>query len=118
MSDLYSLFVGVGVMTVAFVAGCLGWIMVKRERSLRQELLELRRAQNSNVANGGDSAPRASPKPERNLIFLSYSHRDEEFVEELRVHLSPILRAHSLELWSDRNIEAGHEWRSMLSESS
>lgn len=41
-------------------------------------------------------------------IFLSYSHKDEIHLERLRKHLRPLERK-GIELWYDRDIEAGGE---------
>lgn len=44
-------------------------------------------------------------------LFVSYSHRDEKYLEELRKYLDVDRR---LDLWSDERIEAGQEWRSQI----
>jgi hemoglobin-like flavoprotein len=41
-------------------------------------------------------------------LFVSYSHRDEKYLEELRKYLEVDRR---LDLWSDERIEAGDDWR-------
>ena len=43
--------------------------------------------------------------------FVSYSHKDLEFLKELRTALSPLVRLQKLQLWDDRDIDAGEEWR-------
>ncbi len=114
------------VAGVASIAFFFGWKMFKRQQSLRQELMDLRRKQEARSATGDDAADEAevrsgspvqeSPKSKRKQVFVSYSHEDKEFVEGLRVHLSPVLRKHQLTLWSDSNIEAGGRWQSVLSD--
>lgn len=42
-------------------------------------------------------------------IFVSYSHRDEDTLERLRAHLSPLRRDGRIETWYDREIRAGGE---------
>ncbi|NNU80538.1 toll/interleukin-1 receptor domain-containing protein [Halovulum dunhuangense] len=42
-------------------------------------------------------------------IFVSYSHRDEETLERLKTHLSPLRRDGRIETWYDREIRAGEE---------
>ncbi len=49
------------------------------------------------------------PKPVK--IFISYSHEDERFRRELVKHLKPLEREGVIELWSDRMIDSGDEWR-------
>lgn len=43
-------------------------------------------------------------------IFLSYSHRDREWLERFQLMLSPLLRTEQLATWSDTEIEAGSRW--------
>jgi TIR domain-containing protein len=47
----------------------------------------------------------------RKHIFVSYSHRDQYWLDRLLVHLRPLERQGRLELWNDRQIRAGDEWR-------
>ncbi|MDX2070330.1 MAG: COR domain-containing protein [Haliscomenobacter sp.] len=43
--------------------------------------------------------------------FVSYSHKDLDALKELRTALSPLVRLQKLQLWDDRDIDAGEEWR-------
>ncbi len=43
-------------------------------------------------------------------VFTSYAHKDEELREELDVHLAMIKRHKAVEIWNDRDIQAGSEW--------
>jgi hypothetical protein len=47
----------------------------------------------------------------RDVVFLSYCHRDRRWLEELQSHLSPLLRNHEVALWADTRIEPGQQWR-------
>jgi serine/threonine protein kinase len=49
--------------------------------------------------------------PARDRIFLSYSHRDEHWRDEVQMMLKPMVRLHDIETWSDRQIEPGEQWR-------
>ena len=40
-------------------------------------------------------------------VFVSYSHRDEEFRNELEVHLAMLKRQGLIDVWHDRRITAG-----------
>jgi hypothetical protein len=44
-------------------------------------------------------------------LFVSYSHRDEKYLEELRKYLEP---ERGLDVWSDERIQAGAEWRQQI----
>ncbi len=43
-------------------------------------------------------------------IFTSYSHKDEEMRQELDIHLAMIRRQPAVDIWNDREIDAGEEW--------
>jgi hypothetical protein len=47
----------------------------------------------------------------RTWIFISYSHHDQNWCEQLRVHLRPIERDGVVDLWDDTRIAAGEIWR-------
>lgn len=49
-------------------------------------------------------------------IFVSYSHKDERLLNELRTHLSPLRRLGLIETWDDREIEAGEDWREKIND--
>jgi TIR domain-containing protein len=44
-------------------------------------------------------------------IFISYAHEDEEFRIQLEKHLSVLRRRGVIELWHDRKITPGREWK-------
>lgn len=62
----------------------------------------------------GTAAPAA-----RTGVFISYSHRDGEWLERLKVHLKPLLAKlrhdrpdlGEVPVWSDTEIEPGERWR-------
>jgi tetratricopeptide (TPR) repeat protein len=43
-------------------------------------------------------------------VFISYSHRDKKFMEELQTHLKPYLRSGAITPWSDKQIAPGLQW--------
>lgn len=47
----------------------------------------------------------------RNRIFISYSHQDEAWLDEIKKYLYPLPQGEALEVWDDRRIKAGTEWR-------
>ena len=49
-------------------------------------------------------------------VFLSYSHRDEEWKDRLLGHLAVLEEQGLIELWEDRRIEAGAEWADEIQE--
>jgi hypothetical protein len=48
--------------------------------------------------------------------FISYSHRDEAFRQELEIHLAPLRRQNLLSIWHDRRITAGDALDGAISE--
>ncbi len=48
--------------------------------------------------------------PKRTTVFISYSHEDILWLERLRVHLKPLERDYALDIWDDREIQAGSKW--------
>lgn len=43
--------------------------------------------------------------------FISYSHKDESYLQRLLVHLMPLSRQSRLDLWVDKRIKVGDKWR-------
>lgn len=43
-------------------------------------------------------------------IFISYSHKDEQYREELEKHLIMLRRSGLIETWTDRKVMPGQEW--------
>jgi formylglycine-generating enzyme required for sulfatase activity len=52
-----------------------------------------------------------TPLPERDQLFISYSHADREWVERLQTMIRPLVRSHGLRLWDDSQIPPGAKWR-------
>ena len=47
-------------------------------------------------------------------VFVSYSHKDSKWVEELKTFLAPWLREQRIGLWSDKQIGVGQDWRTQI----
>jgi len=46
----------------------------------------------------------------RNKVFISYSHNDIKFLNELLIHLKPLERMERVSSWSDLKIKPGSRW--------
>ena len=46
----------------------------------------------------------------RPLIFISYSHRDEDWKNRILLHLGVARKQDRFDLWDDRRIEGGEDW--------
>src|SRR5215212_7233406 len=49
-------------------------------------------------------------------MFISYSHKDERFREQLEEHLHALKRRGLIEAWQDRRIAPGQEWEDAIHE--
>jgi uncharacterized protein YegL len=65
------------------------------EEKIRKELLH------QNVAN----------TPQRDQVFISYSHKDRKILEQLQTALKPLVRGQKVSIWDDTKIKSGDEWR-------
>jgi formylglycine-generating enzyme required for sulfatase activity len=52
-----------------------------------------------------------TPPPERDQLFISYSHVDRDWVERLQKMIRPLVRSEALRLWDDSQIPAGAKWK-------
>lgn len=52
----------------------------------------------------------------RNIIFISYSHKDSQYLQELQLHLKPLERYADVYWWADTRIIAGTRWREEIRE--
>jgi hypothetical protein len=59
----------------------------------------------------GVGSPRNEVSSPRNEVFVSYSHRDERWLQQLRVVLAPLIRTRTIEFWDDTKIALGSKWR-------
>jgi len=44
-------------------------------------------------------------------VFVSYSHKDRKWLDDLRPHLTALARDRGIEVWDDTRIRAGEQWR-------
>jgi tetratricopeptide (TPR) repeat protein len=51
------------------------------------------------------------PTNERRGIFISYSHKDRKFLNEMKTMLAPAIRDGVVDLWDDTRITTGAKWR-------
>lgn len=52
--------------------------------------------------------------PARTKVFVSYSHRDADWLKRLRVHLKPLERDFDVDVWDDKKIAPGSKWRAEI----
>lgn len=56
------------------------------------------------------------PKPPPKKVFISYSRKDEQHMDRLRIHLKPLEREGLIEPWHDRMIAPGTNWQHEIDE--
>lgn len=49
-------------------------------------------------------------------VFISYSHKDKDWLERVQTMLSPMLRNGGVVLWDDTQIKAGAKWKEQITE--
>jgi hypothetical protein len=61
-------------------------------------------------SSNGSTGQTPQPAPQRDLIFFSYSHKDKDWLDRLKVYLAPVKG--KLKTWDDQdNLQAGDKWR-------
>lgn len=50
-------------------------------------------------------------QPAHDQVFISYSHKDKKWLDDLQEMLKPLTRTNQISVWADTEIEAGTEWR-------
>lgn len=53
--------------------------------------------------------------PQRDQIFISYSHKDQRLLSQLQTSLKPLVRDKKISVWDDTKIKAGEDWREQIS---
>lgn len=53
----------------------------------------------------------------RDSIFISYSHKDEKWLNEIKKHLSILEHKYQLIIWDDSKIKTGSDWENDIQQS-
>ena len=51
----------------------------------------------------------------RDQIFISYSHNDRRWLDELLITVAPLLRRRDITIWDDTKIRVGTKWKAEIS---
>ena len=88
--------------------------LVEAEKAGEKEIFVKELKRRIPIASLLDGIEEAAMRDENRQLpvkaFVSYSHQDLAHLKSLRSHLSPLVRLQKLQLWDDRDIEAGEEW--------
>jgi len=47
-------------------------------------------------------------------IFISYSHKDKEYMDRILIHLKPLEEKELIKVWTDKEIKAGDDWKNEI----
>ena len=53
-------------------------------------------------------------KENQSKVFISYSHKDKDYLNRLMVHLKPLTKSGLLDVWVDTKIKTGDKWQEMI----
>jgi len=67
-------------------------------------------SENELPAFSSNTQPALLPSSQ-DYIFISYSHKDEKWLQKLHLVFAPLVREKRLHLWSDTQIKPGNVWR-------
>lgn len=56
----------------------------------------------------------SAAKNHGNRIFISYSHKDQDYLERLMVHLKPLKKKGIIDPWIDTRLKIGDKWKSEI----
>jgi internalin A len=92
--------------------------LVEAEKAGEKEIFVWQAKKKLAVANLLDGVEEPAMRDEVEQLpvraFVSYSHKDLEYLKELRSALAPLMRLQKLQLWDDRDIDAGDEWEKVI----
>jgi hypothetical protein len=80
------------------------------------KLLELREAGNGATSIDAFLAERLREVMRPGAVFVSYSHKDRRFHDELRTQLKPLVRSGVVARWDDTLLKAGDVWNELIRE--
>src|SRR5262245_53717527 len=52
--------------------------------------------------------------PVRDKVFISYSHKDQAWLEQLQTMMKPLVRSGAILPWADTAIQTGADWRAQI----
>lgn len=73
-------------------------------------------AAGSGVAMPAKPVPPAATGTRGGEVFISYSHKDGEWLTRLKTHLKPYIHGETLSVWDDTKIKPGERWREEIAD--
>jgi hypothetical protein len=54
-------------------------------------------------------------KEQKHSIFISYSHKDVNWLDEVKTHLKPLERYYGIDEWDDKKLRSSDKWKDEIS---
>jgi hypothetical protein len=94
---------------------------IKKRLTTPEPRLPLQEADTDTSRNGDQynisrTSGEVTPLPVKIKIFFCYAHEDEPLLNRLKIQLISMQRRGLIEMWHDRDINAGTEWEGEISE--
>jgi hypothetical protein len=70
--------------------------------------------QTDNNLNAAETNMTVSKATQRSQVFISYSHKDQEWLALLQTHLKPFVRNNAIVVWDDTQIKSGTNWKAEI----
>lgn len=68
---------------------------------------------NKSIVKDRDNKEKEMSK--KHNIFISYSHKDSEWLDRVKTHLKPLERYYDLDEWDDQKLRTSDEWKDEIS---
>ena len=88
-------------------------VLPPKEGSLSPNVVQVKEeVKSNNVFNVRMQAVKGDPiETPRSKVFISYSHKDKKWLNDLQTMMAPLIHKHAIDLWDDTKIEPGTLWR-------
>jgi molecular chaperone DnaK (HSP70) len=68
------------------------------------------------VVDNPDQSPSKPEATDRKQVFVCYSHKDSNWLHQLKTHFKPIERNYNIVFWDDSRIAPGFKWKQEIDE--
>jgi TIR domain/CHAT domain len=86
-------------------------VKLHKRRSVNPSQVVLVKARPEAEPHSKDKLDESRTPATPSKVFISYSHKDRQFLERFQVYLKPLERAGLVERWDDTRLRTGMRWR-------
>ncbi|ACK64656.1 hypothetical protein PCC8801_0566 [Rippkaea orientalis PCC 8801] len=65
----------------------------------------------TSMVKNPNNSPKKSNLYHRDKVFISYSHKDKDWLEKLQTMLMPVIQLGKVSIWDDTQIKPGSNWK-------